>query len=631
MIGRMQAVWVEGSNTLEPASVARRIPRAAAGKPPGPEPGGKVHGGGLALLVFTLCLCNGWAPQCFAQGQSLRLELEHRAGERPLQFNSFSLTNTSGTPLTVSRLDYLLSGLSLRRTDGTWLESRDWYAYVSPAAGRTSATIRSMPAEKFEAVRFHVGVAPAINAGDPNLHPADHDLHPQINGLHWGWSGGYVFLAAEGHWLAADRSTNAYSFHVANDENLMTVELPVQFDTAKDTTITLAMDMGSILDGTTRVDFAAQSSTHSRQGDALAGQLAKNIERAFSVVGVASDLFHPPAASPKTASLPAGTRSFDLRVAQRLPRPPLPEDNPLTKEGVELGRRLFFEKRLSRDDSLACAGCHQQPASFTDPGRPISLGVDGRTGTRNSMPLHNLVWADSFFWDGRVKRLREQVLLPIEDPLEMDQSLEQTMAKLRADAEYPGLFQRAFGSAGIDAARLGLALEQFLITLISQDSRFDRAIRGELQFTEQEKRGFELFVTENDPARGLFGADCFHCHGGSLFTNHRFANNGLDGEFQDTGRFQVTGDDADRGKFKTPSLRNVELTAPYMHDGRFETLEAVVAHYDHGVRPSPTLDPNLAKHLPGGLKLKDADRAALVAFLKTLTDRDFGQGAVNPP
>lgn len=571
------------------------------------------------------------AKEACAQGHALRLEVDHRFADRPLVFNSPVLTNNAGNRFSVTRLDYLLSDLALKRADGTWLDSRDWFAYLSPLNGRVTSTTPAMPAGRFVGIRFKIGVPPKVNAADPNQYAADHELHPQVNGLHWGWTGGYVFLALEGHWRQENGSAGGYSYHVANDENLMSVELPVEFDTSRDTTLTLNFDVARVFDGKQRIDLAAQPSTHSRNGDPLAGQLKANLEGAFSVARVTSDLFHPVSAASVKTNPPVGTRPFPLRVAQRLPKPPLPEDNPLTVEGVALGRRLFFEKRLSRDDSVACAGCHLPEQGFTDGPRRFSLGVDNKVGTRNSMPLHNLIWADSFFWDGRAKRLRDQVLVPIADPTEMDLPLVQALERLRADPDYPGMFARAFGSPDVNASRLGLAFEQFLVSLISQDAKFDRAVRGEAEFTEQEKRGFELFVTENDPARNLYGADCFHCHGGSLFTNHRFANNGLDREFKDAGRFSVTGDEADRGKFKTPSLRNVELTAPYMHDGRFATLEDVVEHYDNGVLASATLDPNLAKHLPGGLKLSAADKAALVAFLKSLTDRDFGLATSTPP
>ena len=190
--------------------------------------------------------------------------------------------------------------------------------------------------------------------------------------------------------------------------------------------------------------------------------------------------------------------------------------------------------------------------------------------------------------------------------------------------DYPALFTEAFGSPEITAEKISLALEQFVLTLTSFDSKFDRALRGEAKFTQPEQRGFELFMTEYEPRSGRFGADCFHCHGGALFSDHQFHNNGLDAVPLDLGRFLVTTNAGDRGKFSTPSLRNIALTAPYMHDGRFKTLEEVVEHYSTGLKRSATLDPNLAKHPDGGVRLMVEDQRALVAFLNTLTDEKFG-------
>jgi cytochrome c peroxidase len=188
---------------------------------------------------------------------------------------------------------------------------------------------------------------------------------------------------------------------------------------------------------------------------------------------------------------------------------------------------------------------------------------------------------------------------------------------------YPSLFASAFGSPEITPQKIALALENFLLTLTSFDSKFDRALRGEEKLTAEEQRGFELFSTEYDPRRGQFGADCFHCHGGPLFQSQSFASNGLDAKVSDPGRAKVTGKESDQGKFSVPSLRNVALTAPYMHDGRFDTLEQVIDHYTSGVKRSATLDPNLAKHPDGGVPLSEPDKRALVAFLKSLTDEKF--------
>jgi cytochrome c peroxidase len=271
-------------------------------------------------------------------------------------------------------------------------------------------------------------------------------------------------------------------------------------------------------------------------------------------------------------------------------------------------RPLSFQKdgaaTHSREGSISCASCHHPDAAFTEK-LPVSIGIDGTKGDRNSMPLFNLAWKREFFWNGRAPSLREQVLMPIKDHREMDESLEDVSAKLTKSPDYTRLFGAAFRSEGITAREISVALD------------FDQAISGKTHLTEQETRGFELFMTEYEPRTGQLGADCFHCHGGALFSDHQFHNNGLAGD--DPGRAKVTGSTADHGKFSTPSLRNIALTAPYMHDGRFATLEKVIEHCSSGIQRGPTLDPNLAKHPASGLNLDTADKAALLAFLKTLT------------
>jgi cytochrome c peroxidase len=302
--------------------------------------------------------------------------------------------------------------------------------------------------------------------------------------------------------------------------------------------------------------------------------------------------------------------------------PALPRDNPLIAERVALGKQLFHETALSKDGTISCTSCHQEKAAFSDR-RQFSPGVEGRLGTRHAMPLFNLAWRKNFFWDGRAPSLRAQALMPIQNHAEMDANLTHVTARLAAKPDYPSTFRAAFGSPEITGEKIGLALEQFLLTLTSFDSKFDRVARGTEKFTPEEQRGFQLFSTEYDPRRGQFGADCFHCHGGPLFQSQTFANNGLDSDFPDIGRAKVTGKKSDEGKFAVPSLRNVALTGPYMHDGRFKTLEEAVAHYCKGVKRSATLDPNLAKHPNGGVPLSKEDQSALVAFLKTLTDPRF--------
>ncbi len=304
------------------------------------------------------------------------------------------------------------------------------------------------------------------------------------------------------------------------------------------------------------------------------------------------------------------------------PPPMIPSDNALTVAGVDLGRKLFYEKQLSKDGSQACAGCHVQSDGFSDMNR-FSEGVEGLLGGRQAMPIFNMAWhPDAFFWDGRAKTLRQQSLMPIQDPLEMNETLERVIEKISGSRAYRNDFVRAFGDKEVTAERIGLAMEQFMTTLVSHDSKFDRYIRNEEMLTDQEMRGMELFNTEFDPTGQVKGAECFHCHGGFNFMNNLMMNNGLDAEadWTDLGLFKVTELESDKAKFKTPSLRNIAVTAPYMHDGRFATLREVLEHYNTGVKDSPTADPLLQYNLNPGLGLDDQDIDDLLAFLNTLTD-----------
>lgn len=308
------------------------------------------------------------------------------------------------------------------------------------------------------------------------------------------------------------------------------------------------------------------------------------------------------------------------------PNPDLPADNLPTNTGVELGRMLFYEKALSKDGSMSCADCHVQNDMFSDI-RQFSIGVDDLPGKRQAMAIFNLAWhRNGMFWDGRSPSVRDQALKPIQDPLEMNETLENVVAKLTAQQKYRDAFIRAFGDDSITSDRIALAIEQFEFTMISNNSKFDQFQRGQVTLTESEERGRVLFFREVDPFQGIKGGECFHCHGGFNFTNDQFMNNGLDAEadFSDMGRFEVTDDSLDRARFKVPSLRNIALTAPYMHDGRFNTLEEVLDHYNTGVNASYTLDDLMFRNLePGGLQLTEMEKADIIAFLKTLTDQNY--------
>ncbi len=303
--------------------------------------------------------------------------------------------------------------------------------------------------------------------------------------------------------------------------------------------------------------------------------------------------------------------------------PVIPADNPLHVQGVALGRMLFYERRLSRTGTLTCASCHMQEHAFSDP-RKFSLGVDQLPGKRHAMAVFNMAWnTNGFFWDGRAPFLRDQSLKPIQDHLEMDESLANVVEKLRKLPRYEDQFMRAFGSSDINALRISLALEQFMNSIVSSESKYDLYLRGDVMLSDAELRGKDLFFQEYNPFfPNASGADCQHCHGGLNFENDEFRNNGLDleADLTDIGYEAVTGNLGDRGKFKVPTLRNIDLTAPYMHDGRFQSLEEVVDHYNSGIQASNTLDVTLGNTLPNGLLLTDEDKANLVAFLHTLTD-----------
>ena len=305
---------------------------------------------------------------------------------------------------------------------------------------------------------------------------------------------------------------------------------------------------------------------------------------------------------------------------QRILNPIIPTNNPLTEEGISLGKKLFFDKKLSANNSQACADCHNPSMAFTD-GLQYSLGIDNIEGIRNTMPLFNLAWnyEDRFFWDGRELSLERQTFDPITNPIEMHNSIENVMAVLQQDHDYPLLFEQAFGTTTIDSVQIGKAIAQFERTIISANSKFDQYLMGQTALTAEELEGFNIFM---DEARG----DCFHCHGNQnnpLWTDNKFHNNGLDTNPLDLGLALASGDPNDNGKFKSPSLRNLAFTAPYMHDGRFATIEEVIDHYSEGLQESPTIDPLMKKVEEGGVHLSTNEKQNLKSFLLTLSDFEF--------
>lgn len=325
----------------------------------------------------------------------------------------------------------------------------------------------------------------------------------------------------------------------------------------------------------------------------------------------------------KDAPVPAGAQYNPTYMIPDIPSyvtgylgvMPDPADNPLTTEGVKLGQRLFYEKMLSNDLSMSCASCHKQENAFADP-RQYSQGTNGAYGNRNAMAVINMGWTNALFWDGRRSSLEGQAHDPVTNPIEMRNTWPVVVQRLQADTNYRSMFFAAFGTSTVDSLLVTKAIAQFERTMFSFNSPFDAFFYGgdTTILNNSQKRGYYLF----------FGAaECVHCHSGPLLTDNSLRNNGLDQYLLDGGYAEVTGSASDSGKFKVPTLRNIELTAPYMHDGRFTTLDQVVDHYNSGVQSSsPNLDVEMTPYLPG-LGLNAQQKADLVAFLKTLTDQQF--------
>lgn len=310
------------------------------------------------------------------------------------------------------------------------------------------------------------------------------------------------------------------------------------------------------------------------------------------------------------APLPTGPTPYELIIPAGFSVPEIPEDNPLTYEAIALGKRLFYDPQLSGDNSVSCASCHQPERAFAD-NEPIAIGVNGAIGKRNSPSLANVAYQHALFAEGGVPSLELQVLAPLIEVHEMNADFEVLLQRLESDEQYVRMFDHAFGTPPT-LAGMAKALASFQRTLISGGSRFDEYYYGgnESVLNTSEVRGMDLFYSEE--------VGCANCHSGFLFTNQEFENIGLYSEYADPGRMRLTGDPADAGKFKVPTLRNIELTGPYMHNGALATLQEVVAHFSNGgaghQNQSEWVQP---------LYLDDQERMDLVNFLKTLTDQKF--------
>ncbi len=318
------------------------------------------------------------------------------------------------------------------------------------------------------------------------------------------------------------------------------------------------------------------------------------------------------------------TIPYNFESLKPLPDLPINNDNPVTVQGADLGKHLFYDPILSKDSSISCSSCHKQEFAFSDSPKQFSIGIKGTDLKRNTMPLFNLAWNSHQFWDGRVKSIEDQVFHPVREPDEMDLDWNIAVQRLNNSLFYQKKFELTFGKVPIDSILVSKAIGQFERTLISNNSKYDFVIRGKRKFTEDEYQGF---VMVNDQSM----ADCLHCHptdGGTLGTTGKFSNNGIEkivslNDYVDKGKGGVSGDESETGLFRIPPLRNIAITAPYMHDGRFKTLKEVLDFYSEGINKSPNIDPKMTRVHEGGLKLTEKEKYQIIAFLQTLTDSVF--------
>ncbi|WP_233194560.1 cytochrome-c peroxidase [Aquimarina sp. I32.4] len=320
--------------------------------------------------------------------------------------------------------------------------------------------------------------------------------------------------------------------------------------------------------------------------------------------------------SDKDNYIPIENVNLEFTVPSNFPKPTYKMAlNPPTEKGFELGKKLFYDGRLASDGVVSCGFCHIQDFAFTHHTHIVSHGVNGALGTRNAQPLHNMAFMKEFTWDGATMHLDLQPIIPITAAVEMNETFNSILQKLEEQPEYVKLFAEAFEDQKINTDNLLKALSQFMVMMVSANSKYDKIERNEGSvFTKEEEAGFELFKTK-----------CASCHQGTLFTDQSYRNNGLpiDSLYNDIGRKRVTGLAEDIYKFKVPSLRNIELTFPYMHDGRLKTLSDVLDHYSNGIENSETLDPILKQNDTLGISMTPQEKQYIISFLKTLTDDDF--------
>lgn len=336
------------------------------------------------------------------------------------------------------------------------------------------------------------------------------------------------------------------------------------------------------------------------------------MKKKFCIGIIVGTIIIAQACRPDPSFEPKVEAPFEFVVPQGWPAPFYNySNNQLSKEGFELGKKLFYDTRLSKDNTISCGSCHQQFSAFAQIDHPVSHGVNDLLGNRNSPALFNLNWHTSFFWDGGVNHIENQPIAPIQNPVEMAETMSNVVSKLQVDVIYRSMFKKAFGDENVTSQRIAKAFAQFMGMMVSSNAKYDKYKRGESggAFSQQESDGYEVFKK-----------NCSSCHREPLFTDFSYRNNGLPPtSVNDSGRAHITLATVDLYKFKIPSLRNLKYTWPYMHDGRFNTIDQVLNHYESGILQSPTLDTILS----AGITLTAKQRDDLKAFLNTLNDEEF--------
>jgi cytochrome c peroxidase len=529
---------------------------------------------------------------------TLVIELGHEVSGEPLVLGRLTYTNTAGNRFAIDRLRYYVSDVVLHGAAGAEHTSGVHYCDLSADATQR-ITLPDVPSGQYERISFVFGLDDTRNL--TGALPST----PENDAMEWpaALGGGYHYMLLEGRFEDATGSERTCRVQTGrlvsggtSTSHYFEVTLPnssVAIGTG--TTHLLAlMDVGGW--------FADPPYDFNDYGTDMAASAAA--QQILEDNG--PHVFAPLTQDPVTIEFPP---AFPPMI--------VPADNPTTRQGVFLGRNLYHDPILSADSTLACAGCHRPEHSFADVTR-FSVGIDGISGTRNANALVNPGFVTVSFWDGRARDLEAQALEPVQNPIEMNLPWSEVTERLAANARYRRLFLRAFGTVEITPDRVTKAIAQFERTLISANAKYDRWAAGEIQLTAAEERGHAMFFSEV--------GDCFHCHGQNLaFTDNLFHNVGVDAVIVDPGLGGRTGLPSDMGLFRTPTLRNVELTGPYMHDGRFATLHEVVQHYNSGGFRTPTVDPLIRVGV--GLRLTDQQVDDLVAFLMVLTDTTY---ATNP-